>query len=93
MNGKTINRQLLYVAATLLCLCSFSNAYTQDLPYRFQPGIRISKTRPPTTRQLSGLMRELEFLSGLDLKVDLNGSIHYDHKFLCYVVPRSLVNC
>jgi hypothetical protein len=25
-------------------------------------------------------MRELVFFSGLDLKVDLNGSIHYDHK-------------
>jgi hypothetical protein len=48
------------------------------LPYRFQPGIRISKNHPPTNRQLSGLMQELAFLSGLNLKVNLNGRIHYD---------------
>jgi hypothetical protein len=80
VNGNTLNRRLLYVAAALLCLCSISSAYTQDLPYHFHPGMRISKTHPPTARQLSGLMCELAFLSGLDLKVDLNGSIHYDHK-------------
>jgi hypothetical protein len=80
VNGNTRNRRLLYVVATLLCLCSFSSAFPQDLPYRFHDGMRISKTRPPTTRQLSGLMRELAFLSGLDLKVDLTGNIHYDHK-------------
>ena len=72
--------KLLYLVATLLCLCSFTSAYTQDLPYRFRPGMRISKTRPPTTRQLSGLMSELAFLSGLDLKVDLNGFIDYANK-------------
>ena len=80
MNGNTLNRRLLYVGSTLLCLGCFCSAYTQDRPYRFQPGIRISRTRPPTTRQLSSLIRELAFLSGLDLKVDLNGSIQYDHK-------------
>lgn len=80
MNGNRLNRRSLYVVATLWCLCSFGSAHTQDLPYRFHPGMRISKTRPPTTRQLSGLMRELVFFSGLDLKVDLNGSIHYGHK-------------
>ena len=80
MNGNTHNRRLLYVLATILCLCCFSRAYTQDLPYRFHPGIRISKKHPPTTRQLSGLLSELAFLSGLNLKVNLNGSIHYDDK-------------
>jgi hypothetical protein len=66
--------------ATILCLFCFSSAYTQDLPYRFQTGIRISKKHPPTPRQLSGLLSELAFLAGLDLKVNLNGSIHYDDK-------------
>ncbi|HTG93006.1 MAG TPA: hypothetical protein VL866_10490 [Pyrinomonadaceae bacterium] len=80
MNGNRLNRRSLYVVATLWCLCSFSSAYTQDLPYRFHPGMRISKMRPPTIRQLSGLMRELVFFSGLDLKVDHNGSIHYEHE-------------
>jgi hypothetical protein len=50
----------------------------QVLPYRFHPGIRISKTKSPTTRQLGALMRELSFLSGLALQLDLDGTIHYD---------------
>jgi hypothetical protein len=78
VNGHTRNPRILYVVAMLLCLYSFSNAYPQDLPYRFQPGVRISKTHPPTTRQLSSLISELAFLSGLNLKVNLNGSIHYN---------------
>ena len=78
MNRNSCSRQLLYVLAYLLCLGFVNCAYAQTLPYRFQPGIQFSKTRPPTNRQLSGLMQELALLSGLNLKVDRNGTVHYE---------------
>jgi hypothetical protein len=77
VKGHTHQRRLLWIAA-VCCLSSWTNAYTQDLPYHFHPGIRISQTKPLTTRQLTGLIRELSSLSGLDLKVDGDGAIHYD---------------
>lgn len=78
MKGDLFSRLLLYIAAGCCGLSFFSDAYTQNLSYCFRPGMRISQTRAPTTRELNSLMRELAFLSGLDLKVDSNGSVHYD---------------
>jgi hypothetical protein len=77
VNRNSRSHQLLYVLASLLCL-GFVNCADAQTPYHFQPGIRISKTRPPTNRQVSGLIHELAFLSGLNLKVNLNGTIRYD---------------
>jgi len=77
VKGQTHQRRLLLIAA-VCCLSSWTNAYTQDLPYHFHPGIRISQTKPIKTRELTGLIRELSWLSGLDLKVDVDGGIHYN---------------
>jgi len=68
------------MAVGLCYLCSFTRAYTRDLPYHFHPGIRISQTKPLTTRERSVLIRELSWLSGLDLRLDVDGAIHYDRK-------------
>ena len=78
MKGNTYQRRLLSIVACLCWLSSLAQADTPDLPYRFHPGIRISQTKSPTTRELTGLIRELSLLSGLQLKVDADGSIHYD---------------
>lgn len=78
MKGHRNQRRLLCIVASLCWLSAWTNAYTQDLPYHFHPGIRISQTKPLTTRELTGLIRELSWLSGLDLKVDVDGAIHYD---------------
>ena len=78
MKGQTHQRRLLYIVASLCWLSPWTNAYAQDLPYHFRPGIRISQTKPVKTRELTGLIRELSWLSGLDLKVDIDGAIHYN---------------
>ena len=78
MKGHTHQRRLLCIVAGLCWLSSWTNAYAQDLPYHFHPGIRISQTKPVKTRELTGLIRELSWLSGLDLKVDVDGAIHYN---------------
>ena len=70
-------KRLLSMLA-VLCLSSWTQA--SDLPYRFHPGLRISQTKPLTTPELNGLIRELSSLSGLHLKVDVDGAIHYDPK-------------
>ena len=77
-----MKRRLLCILAGLCWLSSWTNAHTRDLPYHFHPGIRISQTKPLTTRELTGLIRELSWLSGLDLKVDAAGTIHYDRNLL-----------
>ena len=80
MKGNTHQQRcrLLCMLAALCWLSSWADAYTRDLPYQFHPGIRISQTKPLTTREVTGLIRELSWLSGLDLKVDVDGAIHYD---------------
>ena len=70
--------RLLFMVAVLCWLSSVAQAYTRDLPYRFHPGLRISQTKPLTTRESTGLIRELSLLSGLHLAVDVDGTIHYD---------------
>jgi hypothetical protein len=65
----------------LCCLTSANKGYTRDGPYQFHPGLRISGTKPLTTRELTGLIRELSSLSGLHLKVDADGTIQYDAEF------------
>ena len=79
MNGKTYARLILFLAG-LCWLSSVAQADTRDLPYRFHPGLRISQTKPLTTRELTDLIRELSWLSGLHLKVNVDGAIHYDHE-------------
>lgn len=62
-------------------VCGSSNwaqASTPDLPYQFHPGIRISQTKRPTTRKLDRLIRELSWLSGLNLTVDQDNAIRYE---------------
>ena len=71
-------RFLLLSVALALC---WTTAYTRDLPYQFHPGLRISRTKPPTSRELTGLIRDLSSLSGLRLNVDADGAIHYDANF------------
>jgi hypothetical protein len=62
-----------------LCLLSFSTeGDTRERLYQFHPGLRISHTKPLTTRELTGLIRELSSLSGLHLKVDADGTIRYE---------------
>ena len=79
MKGNSYQRRVLSVV--VLCwLSPLVQAYTPDLPYHFYPGLRISQTKPPTTQELTGLLRELSSLSGLHLKVDIDGTIHYDPK-------------
>ena len=78
MKGKRYQRRLLSLVAGLCCFSSWSQTYSQDLPYHFYPGLRISQTKPPTTRERTGLIRELSSLTGLLLKVDADGTIHYD---------------
>jgi hypothetical protein len=56
-------------------------ADTRDLPYHFHPGLRISQTKPLTTRELKALIRELSWISGLRLKVNVDGTILYDAEF------------
>ena len=80
MKGNTYQRQLLSIVVCLCWLTSWTHAYTRDLPYRFHPGLRISQTKTPAARELTGLIRELSALSGLHLKVDVDGIIHYDPK-------------
>ncbi len=77
MKGITCQR-LLNMVVCLCCLSASTPAHTRDLPYRFHPGLRISRTKPLTTQELTGLIRELSSLSGLHLKVDVDGTIHYD---------------
>jgi hypothetical protein len=64
----------------VLCLSPWTSAYTRDLTYHFRPGLRISYQKPLTTQEHTGLIRELSSLSGLHLKVDEDGAIHYDPK-------------
>ena len=79
MKGNT--HRLLPLLVTVLCWSSnWAQAATPDLPYQFHPGIRISRTKPPTPRELARLISELSWLSGLELKVDVDGRIHYDRK-------------
>ncbi|HET6976203.1 MAG TPA: hypothetical protein VFI24_07765 [Pyrinomonadaceae bacterium] len=76
MKGNKYQRLIFIVA--VLCLSSSAQAHTDDLPYRFHPGLRISHTKPLTTRELTVLIGELSALSGLRLNVDVAGTIHYD---------------
>ena len=78
MKGNTYRLRLLSAVAVLCWLSSVAQAYPRDLPYHFHPGLRISQTKPLTTRELTALIRELSWLSGLHLKVDVDGTIHYD---------------
>lgn len=78
MKGNTYQRRLLSILAGLCWLSSLAHAYTPDLPYQFRPGLRINQTLTP--RELTGLIRELSSLSGLHLKIDVDGKIHYDPK-------------
>jgi len=80
VKGNTYQRRLLSIVVVLCCLSSWAHASTRDIPYQFHPGLRISHTKPPTIRELTGLMRELSSLSGLPLKVDEVGKIYYDPK-------------
>ena len=80
MKGNTYQRRLLFILASLCWLSSSAQAYRRDLPYQFHPGLRISQTKPLTTQELTGLIRELSALSGLHLKVDVDGTIRYDSK-------------
>ena len=77
MKANTYWRRLLSIVAVLCWLSSLAHAYTRDLPYHFHPGLRISQTKP---QELTGLIRELSSLSGLQLKVDVDGTIRYDPK-------------
>ena len=70
-----MKRRLLCIVAGLCWLSSLAQAFTRDLPYHFHPGIRISQTKP---QELTGLIRELSSLSGLQLKIDVDGTIRYD---------------
>ena len=80
MKGNTYQRRLLFMVATLCWLSYCTEAYTRDLSYQFHPGLRISQTKRLTTRELTGLIRELSSLSGLHLKIDEDGTIHYDRE-------------
>jgi hypothetical protein len=75
---KRHTHRLLCLVAGLCWLSSWTHADTRDLPYHFHPGLRISQTKPLTTQERTGLIRELSSLSGLHLKVDVDGTIHYD---------------
>lgn len=76
---RSIFKLRLYSMVAGLCLLSsWPQTYARDLPYHFHPGIRISQTKPLKTRELFGLIRELSWLSGLDLKVNVNGAIYYN---------------
>lgn len=79
MSGKTYAR-LIFFLAGLCCSGTWAHVSARDLPYQFHPGLRISQTKPLTTRELTGLMRELSSLSGLHLTVDVDGTIRYDSK-------------
>jgi len=70
--------RLLSILVGLCWLSSWTQANTLDGLYHFHPGLRISQTKPLTTRELTGLIRELSSLSGLHLEVDVDGTIHYD---------------
>ena len=77
MKGNT-HRLFVLLVAVLCCCSTWAKAHTPDLPYQFHPGIRISQTKPPTTRQLDRLIHELSWLSGLHLKVGSDGTVDYD---------------
>lgn len=72
-----MKRRLFSLLVGLCWLSSVAQGYTGDT-YHFHPGLRISQTKPLTTRELTGLIRELSSLSGLHLTVDKDGAIHYD---------------
>jgi hypothetical protein len=80
VKGNTYQRRLLSIVAGLCWLSSWTPAYSRDIPYHFHPGLRISQTKTLTTRELTGLIRELSSLSGLHLKVDVDGKLDYDRK-------------
>ena len=71
-------KRLLSTVVGLCWLSAVAQAHTLDLPYHFHPGLRISQTKPLTTRDLTGLIRELSSLSGLHFTVDKDGAIRYD---------------
>lgn len=75
MRRHLCQRRLLFLVAGLCWLSSLAQARTRDLPYQYYPGLRISQTKP---QELTRLIRELSSLSGLQLKVDVDGTIHYD---------------
>ena len=80
MKANIYQRRLLSIVVGLCWLSSGTKGYTRDGPYHFHPGLRISQTKPLSTRERNGLIGELSSLSGLHLKVDVDGSIHYDAK-------------
>jgi len=73
-----VKRRLLSLVVGLCCLNAWTEGYTRDRPYHFHPGLRISQTKPLTTQERTGLIRELSSLSGLHLTVNADGAIHYD---------------
>ena len=73
-----MKRRLLSLVVGLCWLNAWAQGYTRDRPYHFHPGLRISYTKPLTTRELTGFIRELSSLSGLHLTVGADGAIHYD---------------
>ena len=73
-----MKRRLLSLVVGLCCVGAWTEGYTRDRPYHFHPGLRISQTKPLTTQEVAGLIRELSSLSGLHLMVDADGAIHYD---------------
>jgi len=77
VKGNTPQLRVVFIVAVLCWLSSVAQAYTRDLPYRFHLGLRISQTKPLTNRELKGLIQELSWLSGLPLKVNVDGTIHY----------------
>lgn len=79
MRGK---RRLVSMVVGLCWLCFSTQAHAYDRRYQFHPGLRISQTKPPTDRELTGLIRELSALSGLRLKVSEDGTIHYELPFV-----------
>jgi hypothetical protein len=71
-------RLLLCLVAGFYWLSSPAHASARDLPYQFHPGIRISQTKSLTTRERDSLIRELSWLTGLQLRVGAGGTIHFD---------------
>ncbi len=71
-------RLLLCLVAGLCWLGFSAQASSRDLPYQFHPGIRISQTKSLTTRERDNLLRELSWLTGLQLRVGAGGTIHFD---------------
>jgi hypothetical protein len=87
-------KRLLLSLVVLCWLGSVAQVYSRDLPYHFYPGLRISETKPLTSRELTALIRELSWISGLRLTVNVDGTIHYDPELAAVggsVIARELL--